>query len=71
MRLAVSARGAGKAATRRLGVALSKRIQLGQIALNLQLLVKLIVHLLLPLNRLPTLLSLYVLLDVHGGALLL
>lgn len=65
MRLAVSARGAREAATCRLGVALGKGIQLGQIALNLQLLVKLKVHLALPLYCLPTLLSFYVLLDVN------
>ena len=65
MRLAVSACGAREAATCRLGVALGKGIQLGQIALNLQLLVKLKVHLALPLYCLPTLLSFYVLLDVN------
>ena len=71
MRLAMSSCSTTEAATRRLGVPLGKRIQLGQVALNLQLLVELIVQLTFALDCLAPFAALNVFLDVYRGALLL
>ena len=71
MRLSHTTSPAREASDSRLRVALRERVQLGQVPLNLQLLVELNMHLALTFDCLFALLALDELLNVHRGALLL